>query len=224
LPTVAGGLVGAFAAAQVHFHSVAEASFGIGVLCWALLGSLVLNRLFFRPRLAGALFPTMAIEVAPPAVAGIAYFAITGGATGPVAEALAGPVVGLADGIGDEEAAALQAHARLVERVQHAADNGSPNASLGASTLARLLGDGEGMPVDLGRLEIRADAERDRLRARLAEECERLSPGAKPADLIRQLVRDHPDDEGIYAEARSLIDEATAFTLEHDLLPELGGE
>jgi tellurite resistance protein len=93
LPTVAGGLVGAFAAAQVHFHSVAEASFGIGVLCWALLGSLVLNRLFFRPRLAGALFPTMAIELAPPAVAGVAYFAITGGATGPVAEALAGYAV-----------------------------------------------------------------------------------------------------------------------------------
>jgi hypothetical protein len=93
LPTVAGGLVGAFAAAQVHFHSVAEVSFGIGVLCWALLGSLVLNRLFFRPRLAGALFPTMAIELAPPAVAGVAYFAITGGATGPVAEALAGYAV-----------------------------------------------------------------------------------------------------------------------------------
>jgi len=93
LPTVAGGLVGAFAAAQVHFHSVAEASFGIGVLCWGLLGSLVLNRLFFRPRLAGALFPTMAIELAPPAVAGVAYFAITGGATGPVAEALAGYAV-----------------------------------------------------------------------------------------------------------------------------------
>jgi hypothetical protein len=142
----------------------------------------------------------------------------------PVAEALAGPVVGLADGIDAEETAALQAHARLVERVQHAADNGSPNASLGASTLARLLGDGEGMPIDLGRLEARADAERDRLRGRLTEECERLSPGAKPAELIRELVRDHPDDEGIYAEARSLIDEATAFTLEHDLLPELGGE
>jgi hypothetical protein len=142
----------------------------------------------------------------------------------PVAEALVVPVAGLADGVDPGETAALAAHARLLERVQYAADHGNPDASLGAATLARLLGDGEGMPVDLGRLELRADAERERLRSRLEEECERLSPGTKPSELIRELVRDHPDDEGIYAAARALIDEATAFTLEHDLLPELGGE
>ena len=46
---MAGGLIGAYAAAQVHLHAVAETSFGIGVLCWLLLGSTILNRLFFRP-------------------------------------------------------------------------------------------------------------------------------------------------------------------------------
>jgi tellurite resistance protein len=35
-----------------------------------------LNRLFFRPRLAPSLIPTMAIELAPAAVAGNAYFLI----------------------------------------------------------------------------------------------------------------------------------------------------
>lgn len=78
LPTVAGGLVGAFCAAQVHLHAVGEASFGIGVLCWLLLGSILLNRLFFRPALPAALVPTLAIELAPPAVAGVAYFALGG--------------------------------------------------------------------------------------------------------------------------------------------------
>jgi tellurite resistance protein len=47
LPTATGGLVGA-AAAQVQLHAAAEASFGIGIICWLLLGSTVVNRLFFR--------------------------------------------------------------------------------------------------------------------------------------------------------------------------------
>jgi tellurite resistance protein len=76
---VAGGLVGAFSLAEVHLHALGEASFGIGMLCWLLLGSLLLNRLFFRPTLPAGLVLTLAIEVAPPAVAGIAYGALSGG-------------------------------------------------------------------------------------------------------------------------------------------------
>jgi tellurite resistance protein len=49
LPTAAGGLIGANAAAQVHLHALAQASFGIGVLSWAVLGSVILNRLFAGP-------------------------------------------------------------------------------------------------------------------------------------------------------------------------------
>jgi tellurite resistance protein TehA-like permease len=72
LPTAAGGLIGANAAAQVHLHALAEASFGIGVICWVMLGSTILNRLFIRPALPSALVPTMAIELGIPAVAGLA--------------------------------------------------------------------------------------------------------------------------------------------------------
>jgi tellurite resistance protein len=90
LPTVAGGLVGATAAAGVRLPGVAEASFGIGIGCWLLLGSQIWTRLFFRPMLPAALVPTLAIEVAPPAVAGVAYFALTGGAITFAARALAG--------------------------------------------------------------------------------------------------------------------------------------
>src|SRR3984885_15089216 len=85
----------------------------------------------------------------------------------PVAGALAGAVRGLAAGINGTtgvEAAALQAHGRLLGRIQDAAASGSPDASLGATALARLLGHAESMPVDLGRMEERADQERDRLR------------------------------------------------------------
>lgn len=93
LPTVAGGLVGADAAAQVHLHALAEASFGIGILCWVLVGSLLLNRLFFRPLLPPPLVPTLAIEFAPPVVAGVAYSALTGGAVNFIAAALGGYAV-----------------------------------------------------------------------------------------------------------------------------------
>jgi tellurite resistance protein len=93
LPTVAGGLVGGQVAAAFGLTGVGWMSFGIGVLCWLLLGSLVLNRLFIRPALPATLIPTMAIEVAPPAVAGNAYAALTGGRLDGVAYALAGYTV-----------------------------------------------------------------------------------------------------------------------------------
>ena len=93
LPTVAGGLVGADAAAEVHLYALAWASFGIGILCWVLVGSLLLNRLFFRPMLPPPLVPTLAIEFAPPAVAGVAYFTLTGGVVDVVAATLGGYAV-----------------------------------------------------------------------------------------------------------------------------------
>jgi tellurite resistance protein len=93
LPTVAGGLVGAVAAVKVGFPGVAAVSFGIGVLCWVLLGSIVLNRLFVGGALPPPLRPTLAIELAPPAVGGIAYAALTGGRADLVAAGLGGYTV-----------------------------------------------------------------------------------------------------------------------------------
>jgi tellurite resistance protein len=93
LPTAAGGLVGAGAAAQVHLHALAATSFGIGVISWVLLGSAILNRLFSRPALPNALVPTMAIELGVSAVAGSAYFAVAGPAVNLVACALGGYAV-----------------------------------------------------------------------------------------------------------------------------------
>jgi tellurite resistance protein len=93
LPTAAGGLIGANAAAQVHLHALAEASFGIGVICWVLLSSMVWKRLFTGPALPAGLVPTMAIELGVPAVAGSAYFAVAGRAVSFVACALGGYAV-----------------------------------------------------------------------------------------------------------------------------------
>jgi tellurite resistance protein len=90
LPAAAGGLVGAFAAAQVGMHAIAEASFGIGILCWIFFGSLLYSRLFFRPTMPTPLLPALAIELAPPVVAGVAYFALSKGRIDTFATGLAG--------------------------------------------------------------------------------------------------------------------------------------
>jgi tellurite resistance protein len=90
LPTVAGGFIGAYAAAAVHLHALAEASFGIGILCWILITSTILTRLFFLPMLAAGLVPTLAILLAPPVVAGFAYAEMTHGRIDFIARALGG--------------------------------------------------------------------------------------------------------------------------------------
>jgi hypothetical protein len=140
-----------------------------------------------------------------------------------VAAALLPAARGLAAGVDDERA--RRAYDRLVAHVEQAAANGEADTALGADALARLLGDSEGMAVDLGRLAERADRERDRLTAMLREACGRLRPGAPVAEVVQELLRDHPSEpEEIHREAAAQIEEATAFTRERDLLPEIDGE
>jgi tellurite resistance protein len=90
LPGIGIGFVGADAAATVGLHSIAELFFGVGITSVFLIGSVTLNRMFFRPRLAPNLFPTMAIELAPAAVAGNAYFVIHTGSPDLLLFALSG--------------------------------------------------------------------------------------------------------------------------------------
>ena len=71
LPTVAGGLVASAGAAEVGQQRLAQFMLGLGILCWIIVGSMILGRLIFRPPLPDALAPTMAIEVAPAAVASL---------------------------------------------------------------------------------------------------------------------------------------------------------
>jgi len=96
LPTVAAGLVGADAAAAVGLRQVAWGAFGVGMFFWTVLTTLILLRIIIRPALPDALTPTLAIVLAPPAVAGLAWFQLAGTSAGPVPAALAGLTVVLA--------------------------------------------------------------------------------------------------------------------------------
>jgi len=147
----------------------------------------------------------------------------------PVADALLGAAKGLTaeldNGDGDPVVErALAAHGRLVAHLEAAAAAGPSDAALGRGPLERLLGTGEALEVDLGRLEERADAERDRLRALLDEACERLAPGRPTAEVVDGLLTDHPDAGGVLAQAQEMTAESIAFTLDHDLVPGLDGE
>ena len=149
--------------------------------------------------------------------------------TAPVAEALAGAVRGLAAGIpaGAYEAVrapALAAHARLMARMEQAAAAGDPDAALGSAALAALMSTADALPVDLSRLSERADAERDRLTERLADSCARIDPGRPALEVARELVRDHPDTDGVIEAARAWTTRAIDFTAQHDLVPYHDGE
>ena len=142
----------------------------------------------------------------------------------PVASALLGAVRGLAAGLPADvdpavRGAALAAHARLVDQVEAAAKNGPPDCALGTAGLSALMGTSDAMPVDLGDLARRADAERDRLLERLRADCQRVDASRPALDVARDLVRDHPDSGGVLAAARQLTRAAIDFTRERDLVP-----
>ncbi|MDH6589929.1 tellurite resistance protein [Streptomyces sp. SAI-133] len=90
LPTVAGGLLASVSAATVGQHRLGVAMLGLGAICWLILGSVIMARLLLRPMLPPPLQPTLAIEVAPAAVASLAYFALFGDSIDTVAAFLGG--------------------------------------------------------------------------------------------------------------------------------------
>ena len=108
---------------------------------------------------------------------------------------------------------------RLVARVQQATSGGGPRPGAGPGRAAQPDEHAEDIDVDLGVLAERADAERDRLLNRLAEDCARIDASQPPLELCRDLVRDHPDPDGVIEAARLGTDQAIAFTRERNLVP-----
>ncbi len=79
LPTAAGGLLAGGASADLGFTTLSRVLFGLGITSFAVLGPIISLRLYVVPSLPPPLLPTIAIELAPPVVAGSSWFAINGG-------------------------------------------------------------------------------------------------------------------------------------------------
>lgn len=79
LPTSAAGFVGALTARQTGLDWLAVGSFAVGVFFWLVISVFFFLRLALRPTMPESLTPTLAIMIAPPAVAAAAWLAISEG-------------------------------------------------------------------------------------------------------------------------------------------------
>jgi len=86
---VVGNVLTPLAAARLGSVELAWFSFGVGVVFWLGLLPLLLHRVLLHdPPLPARLLPTIAIFIAPPAVAMLSWQALTGVADGPVVRVL----------------------------------------------------------------------------------------------------------------------------------------
>jgi tellurite resistance protein len=108
LPTVAGFQIAAQGAAEFGLTAFGWICLTIAIASWALLTPVVLARLRSVP-LPAVLAPTRAIELAPPALAGAAYFDLKGATPDPVAYACLIAVALIAAG----QLRAIPSYARL---------------------------------------------------------------------------------------------------------------
>jgi tellurite resistance protein len=90
LPTVAGGFVTAAAAAAFGYADWGQLAFGGALLSWLAIESVLLHRLYTLPEMPAALRATLGIQLAPPAVGAVAYYAVNGGHAGLLVNALLG--------------------------------------------------------------------------------------------------------------------------------------
>ncbi|MCJ8141557.1 dicarboxylate transporter/tellurite-resistance protein TehA [Ancylobacter sp. A5.8] len=89
MPTVGGGLVAALACAWFGQTTLGWMYFGLGLISWMSMESVLLSRLF-NHALPVDLRATMGVHLAPPAVACVAYLMLDPGPASPVALALFG--------------------------------------------------------------------------------------------------------------------------------------
>jgi tellurite resistance protein len=90
LPTVAGGFVAAAAAAAFGYADWGQLAFGAALLSWLAIESVLLHRFYTVPEMPAALRPTLGIQLAPPAVGAVAYYAVNGGQADLMINALLG--------------------------------------------------------------------------------------------------------------------------------------
>jgi tellurite resistance protein len=93
LPTAAGGFIASIGLAKIGLREAAIGAFGVAILFWALILTVLVIRLAFRAPLPAPLVPTLAILLAPPAVGSLTWFALAGVHEDSVSSMLAGVLV-----------------------------------------------------------------------------------------------------------------------------------
>jgi tellurite resistance protein len=90
IPALGPGMVGSLTAGTLGHRNLAWMCLGLGLVSWLVLGSVIFSRLMFGPALPTPLASTMAVEIAPPAVAATAYLTLNGDRVDPILLGLSG--------------------------------------------------------------------------------------------------------------------------------------
>jgi tellurite resistance protein len=90
LPSVAGGFVMAAAFAAFGLREWGQLAFGGALLTWLAIESVLMHRFYTLPEMPAELRATYGIQLAPPAVGAVAYYAVSGGHADMVLNALLG--------------------------------------------------------------------------------------------------------------------------------------
>jgi tellurite resistance protein len=90
LPTVAGGFVTATVASALDYPDWGQFAFGVALLSWLAIESVLLHRLYTVTTLPAPLRPTLGIQLAPSTVGAVAYLNVNGGVPDLAAHALVG--------------------------------------------------------------------------------------------------------------------------------------
>jgi tellurite resistance protein len=90
LPVVAGPFIACISLQANGWHSFAQGAFAVGVFFWMMFDTLIVGRLMTEQRLSDVRFPTLAVLMAPPATASIAWFALNDNRITTVGTGLAG--------------------------------------------------------------------------------------------------------------------------------------
>lgn len=92
IPAV-GNIVAPIAGVPLGFVETSWVFFSAGLVFWIVLLVLVMNRLIFHEPLPGRMVPTLAILIAPPAVAFLSWLQLNGGALDPAARLFYGTAI-----------------------------------------------------------------------------------------------------------------------------------
>jgi tellurite resistance protein len=90
LPTLTAGFIGAAAAAAFGYPAWGQFAFGAPLLAWLAIECVLPHRAYTLPEMPIALRPTLGIQLAPPAVGAVAYYAVNRGHAEVVVNALLG--------------------------------------------------------------------------------------------------------------------------------------
>jgi len=90
--------------------------------------------------------------------------------------------------------------------------------AIGAEAFRQMLRVGEAVELPLERLWAVAQASLARNKAELEATARRIAPDKSPAEVVKDMGRQHPATAALISETRQMVEKSRAFVVEHDLV------